>query len=97
MEAQRRRNEKRKGKFNGLLKQFNGIINSNQKSTFQERFNMAQEQRKLPKESRSNSASNIINKGGLKNEDKMGSQEMELIGLYHLLHLSAPFIRYQLV
>jgi hypothetical protein len=65
VEAQRQRNEKRKGKFNGLLKQFNGIINSNQKSTFQERFNMAQEQRKLPKESRSNSASNIINKGGL--------------------------------
>ena len=64
-EAQRRRNEKRKGKFNGLLKQFNGIINSKQKITFQERFNMAQEQRKLPKESRSNSASNIINKGGL--------------------------------
>ena len=64
-EAQRKRNEKRKQKFDNLLTQFNKDINNSQKTKFRQRFNMAQEQRKLPMESRSNNASRIIKNGGL--------------------------------
>ena len=64
-EAQRKRNEKRKQKFENLLTQFNKDINNSQKTKFRQRFNMAQEQRKLPMESRSNNASRMIENGGL--------------------------------
>jgi hypothetical protein len=64
-EAQRKRNEKRKQKFDNLLTQFNKDINSSQKNAFRQRFNKAQEARKTPNASRTNNQKGIIIRGGL--------------------------------
>jgi len=64
-EAQKKRNEKRKQKFDNLLTQFKNVINNSQKSAFQQRFTNAQKARELPNARRTNNQKGIIIQGGL--------------------------------
>ena len=63
--AQKNRNEKRKQKFDNLLRQFNKDINLTQKSAFQRRFTNAQKARETPNANRTNNQKGIIIRGGL--------------------------------